>query len=392
MLNYIALASLFPILKQLFVLKFLDYNYLDIYGLLFAIIGILVGLTNLGWSEITAINIAQKKSNKENRNLYYIAICIVLLVNTVFIPFVFIVQEIGFEYTFLACAFVIIASVMQLNNKVARSYDLLKVFFSVTIFKNLFDLLLFGLLSYNDALSLEALLTVEIGTSFFLVVYLWNIKVLKASVFNFNKKRNYKNLKKYYLKHYLHASNILIMSALSLFLAFGDRLLYYHILPREAYIEFLFYAIIINIFLSINALILTLLYTKLSKLQLQSKDRCIKVLDGIFLKLLLTLSLLPFLVYISVNLQLNFYEHVPYSINNTVAAFLYGYLLMFNVYEKYNILSKGRFMKYLQGGALIIFLVMALMMKVYDMANLFNLLVLVIVVRIVYIYMSRKVI
>lgn len=391
---YICISSVLPILKQMFILKFLNYNYIDIYGLLFAMASFFIGFSHFGWAEISAIKTSQKKSihDKEKFLSYHLALYSIFFINIFFIPLVFYIQNLNFYFLFFILLYVIMLSIFHLNNKIIRSYNILKLFFILIIIKNLIDMFLFILLFFTNCFFIETIFTSEILSALFVVIFAYRLKIFNKYKYNVFSIKLFNKYKLFFIKNKYHAFNIFIVSVFSLIIVYIDRILYYYILSKVEYVEFMFYLIIINLFMSINALFYSLLFNKLSNLQLLSKEEILNSLDRIVLKLLIIIFILPILITITGYIQSIFYIHISISIINVSLVFFYGSLIIMNIYEKYNMLTKSKYTKYLQIFILIIYLFSLFVLYKINILNLTYALIITILTRIIYIVLNREII
>jgi O-antigen/teichoic acid export membrane protein len=392
---YISISSILPILKQMFILKFLNSNFIALYGVLFANASFFIGFSDIGWADISAIKTSQKKSiyNEEKFFSYHLAIYSIILFNIFFMPLAFYIQNLNIYFLPFVVLYSIMLSVFNLNNKIIRSYNILKLFFILIIIKNFIDIFLFILLSFLNEFSIGAIFLSEVLSSILVILYTYRLKIFYRYKFNiYQIIKLFDKYKLFFTKNKSHAFNIFIISIFSLIIVYSDRILYYHILTKEEYVEFLFYLLIINLSMSVNALFYNLSFNKLSKLQLSSKEEIINFLDISFLKLVKIIFILPALIIITSYIQSIFYPHIVTSITNISLAFLYGTLIIINIYEKYNMLAKNKYMKYLQIFSLIIFLCIILSLYSMSILNLNYAFITIILTRIIYIILNRKII
>lgn len=391
---YIVMSSLLPVLKQMYILKFLNYNYIDIYGLIFAISSFFIGFSHLGWAEISAIKTSQKKSIHDQEKIfsYHFALYSISFINIFFIPIIFYIQNIDFYFLFFIIPYVISLSIFQLNNKVIRSYNILKLFFILIIIKNFIDMFLFIILKFIGYFFIEIIFSIETLSSLFLIMIAYQLKIFIRFKYNILSKKLFYKYKLFFIKNKYHAFNIFMTSIFSLILIYSDRIIYYNVLSKVEYVEFMFYLIVINLFMSVNALFYSLLYNKLSNLQLLAKEEMLFYLDKIFIRFLTLILSLPVLIISTKYIQNLFYANIASSIVNISLVLTYASLIVINIYEKYNLLSKNKYTKYLQLFVLSIFILSLFILYKMSIINLTYALTITVLIRVIYIILNREII
>lgn len=355
----ILLSFLIPVFKQFFFISVLDENNAAVYGFLFAISMVTVGVGSLGTLELAAISSAKNRSVNSKETFVFYSASLVFTAIVSFIVSVFVFLYIDAHLLLFVFYFMSIMSlfILQMTLRYIRSIGFMKWFFKLVALKLLFDLLVICYLFCLSSISLENIFLIDVVSVLLISIIIFRKKTIK--LFFLKIKKSFTTILSVIPLHLPKIITFLTVSILSLLIINIDRIVFFELFPSHIYQKFLYLVIILSLFYGVTAFINTLIHREVSKIENQRTlvDAWIK--SNIF-KYKLILILLPVSILIGVFLFSRiFLPIINFSFIELLLTVLIGCFHLFNIYEKILYISANKLLPVLQFVYLACFIILS---------------------------------
>lgn len=382
--SVIILASfLIPVLKQYVFISVLDAANASIYGFLFAVSMIVVGIGNLGSLELATVSSSKNKSLKNyNAFVFYsAALLFTLFIAITIVSIVFFYVEIEPFQAVLFLLSILALLFFQIVLRYIRSIGFTRCFFFIITLKLTIDLVLILIFVKAIGLGLEDVFLIEIISVTIVTLLLTRKKFIR---------RFLRSVLAAYSKIYTvlpqYKSKIIIffmVAVLSLLIVSIDRLLFFEVLDKTEYKKYLYLAIILSMFYSASSLINTFIHREIAKIE-GDKHLVNQWTKTKLIKYKIPIILLPIVTFASILLfSILFLEDFKFTWPELLLTTLIGTVHLYNFFEKILYISANKMLGYLQALYLLLFLVFFL---VFDYGVLIQVLAVYFVLKLLYFF------